>query len=112
MARWHCGIEGCEARFDTVEETIIHQTTEHQRHECKVCGTIVPEGYFAIRHAFEEHTRAEYVRAYDADSSAVRQREKVKEQIESEADLQRVVERLDEAGGRHDGGAEPPGGPS
>jgi DNA repair exonuclease SbcCD ATPase subunit len=96
MALWKCGIAGCEAEFDGVEETIVHQTTEHERHECKVCGTLVPEGYFAIRHALDEHTRAEYVRAYDADSSAVRRREKIKADIEREADLERVVERLDE----------------
>lgn len=98
MTLWTCGIDGCEARFDEVEAAIIHQTTEHERHECQVCGTVVPEGYFAIRHAFDEHTRAEYVRAYDADSDDVRQREKIKEAVESEADLQRVVEELDETG--------------
>lgn len=96
MSRWSCGIDGCETTFDDVESAIIHQTTTHQRHECKVCGTIVPDGYFAIRHAFDEHTRAEYVRAYDADSSAVRERERVKENIESEADLQAVVDELNE----------------
>lgn len=95
MPRWHCGIDGCEDEFETVEETILHQTTEHKRHECKVCGTIVPEGYFAIRHAFEAHTRAEYVRAYDADSTAVRVREEIQEEIETNADLQQVVEQLD-----------------
>jgi hypothetical protein len=96
MSRWTCGIEGCGERFADVESAILHQTTEHERHECKVCGTIVPEGYFAIRHAFDEHTRAEYVRAYDADSTAVREREQIKSDIESEADLQTVVERLNE----------------
>ncbi|WP_129114891.1 DUF7565 family protein [Halegenticoccus tardaugens] len=95
MSRWECGIDGCGARFEDVESAIVHQTNEHARHECKVCGTVVPEGYFAIRHAFDEHTRAEYVRAYDADSSAVRERERVKAEIEAEADLQRVVERVD-----------------
>lgn len=94
MSRWTCGIDGCEASFDDVESTIIHQTTDHQRHECKVCGTIVPDGYFAIRHAFDEHTRAEYVRAYDADSSAVRVREEIKDEIEETADLQSVVSEL------------------
>ena len=94
MSRWKCGIEGCDARFESVEETIVHQTRDHRRHECKVCGTVVPEGYFAIRHAFDEHTRAEYVRAYDADSNAVRVREKVKATVEAEADLQRVVAEL------------------
>ncbi len=94
MSRWTCGIDGCDARFEDVESAILHQTTEHQRHECKVCGTIVPDGYFAMRHAFDEHTRAEYVRAYEADSAAVRRREEIKREIEAEADLQTVVDRL------------------
>ncbi|MFC7204403.1 hypothetical protein ACFQJC_12820 [Haloferax namakaokahaiae] len=98
MSRWKCGIEGCDAKFEDVESTIIHQTVEHERHECKVCGTIVPEGYFAIRHAFDEHTRAEYVRAYEADSTAVRTREDVKGEIEAQADLGNVVEQLRERG--------------
>lgn len=95
MVPWACGIEGCDAVFDGVESLILHQTRDHQRHECKVCGTIVPDGYFAIRHTFDEHTRAEYVRAYEADSGAVRRRETVKREIETEADLQSVVDRLD-----------------
>jgi hypothetical protein len=99
MAGWNCGIAGCEREFDSPEDVIVHQTTEHQRHECKVCGTIVPEGYFAIRHAFDEHTRAEYVRAYDADSSDVRAREAVKEDVEENADLQSVVQQLNADGG-------------
>lgn len=94
MSGWNCGIKGCERAFDGPEGVIVHQTTEHQRHECKVCGTIVPEGYFAIRHAFDEHTRAEYVRAYDAGSGDVRAREAVKEDVEEHADLQSVVQQL------------------
>jgi DNA repair exonuclease SbcCD ATPase subunit len=97
MVPWACGIDGCNAVFEDVESAVLHQTREHQRHECKVCGTIVPDGYFAIRHAFDEHTRAEYVRAYDADSAAVRRREQVKREIETEANLQTVVDRLDES---------------
>ena len=93
--RWTCGIGDCDAAFDDVEAAIVHQTNDHQRHECKVCGTIVPDGYFAIRHAFDEHTRAEFVRAYDAGSAAVRRREEIKGEIEAAADLQRVVEELD-----------------
>lgn len=95
---WKCGIDGCGREFEAVEETIVHQTEDHERHECKVCGTIVPDGFFAIRHAFDEHRRAEFMRAYDADSSDVREREDVKEAIEAEADLQVVVDRLDENG--------------
>ena len=94
MSLWTCGIGGCEERFEDVEAAIIHQTVEHKRHQCTVCGSVVPDGYFAIRHAFEEHSRAEYVRAYDADSSAVRTREDVKRAVEEEADLQAVVEEL------------------
>ncbi|WP_336021810.1 DUF7565 family protein [Halobellus salinisoli] len=94
MSLWKCGIGGCSERFEDVESAIIHQTVEHNRHECTVCGSIVPDGYFAIRHAFEEHSRAEYVRAYDADSTAVRVREDIKAAIEDEADLRAVVEEL------------------
>ena len=96
MVPWTCGIAGCDAVFDDAESAILHQTREHERHECQVCGTVVPDGYFAIRHAFDEHTRAEYGRAYDADSAAVRRRERVKREIEGEADLQSVVDRLDD----------------
>ncbi|HMB51638.1 MAG TPA: hypothetical protein VKM69_13355 [Natronoarchaeum rubrum] len=94
---WGCGIEGCAEVFESVEDVVVHQTNEHERHECKVCGTVVPDGYLAIKHAFEEHTRAEYVRAYGADSEEVRQREEIKDEIEAEADLQEVVDRLNEA---------------
>ena len=95
MSGWHCGIDDCGQLFETVESLIIHQTTEHDKHECQVCGTIIPDGYFAIRHMFDEHTRAEYVRAYDADSTAVRRREKIQREIETNADLNAVVEELD-----------------
>ena len=91
---WECGIEDCGAVYDTPEDAIVHQTNEHERRECKVCGTVVPDGYFAIRHAFSEHTRAEYVRAYGASAQEVRDREEVRDAIEAEADLNAVVERL------------------
>jgi len=96
MPRWTCGIDGCDAAFDDVESAIVHQTNGHQRHECKVCGTIVPDG-FASRSGTRStnNTRAEFVRAYDADSAAVRRREGIKRDIEREADLQRVVDQLD-----------------
>lgn len=97
MTRWACAIGGCDASFEGVEDAVVHQTERHERHECKVCGTVVPDGYFAIRHAFDEHTRAEFVRAYDADSDAVRVREEVKENVESEVDLESVVERINGA---------------
>ena len=54
--------------------------------------------YFAIRHAFDDHSRAEYVRAYDADADAIRRRESVLEAIEAEADIDAVVARIDATG--------------
>jgi hypothetical protein len=98
MSPWKCAVGGCGETFADPEAAIVHQTTDHERVECEVCGAVVPEGYFAIRHAFDEHTRAEYVRAYDADSAAVRERERVKAEIEDEADIGRVVEQLQEVG--------------
>jgi hypothetical protein len=96
MARWKCAIEGDDAAFDRVEDLMVHQAAEHERIKCEVCGTVLPDGYFAIRHAFDEHTRAEYVRAYDASAAEVRRREKVKQAIEDAADLREVVDRLDQ----------------
>ncbi|ESP89908.1 DUF7565 family protein [Candidatus Halobonum tyrrellensis] len=95
MSGWACGIAGCDATFDAVEETVVHQTLDHDGHECRVCGAVVPEGYFAIRHALDEHTRAEFVRAYDADADAVRERERVRAAVEAEADLDAVRARVD-----------------
>ncbi len=95
MSSWRCGIADCDQQFAAVESLIHHQTTEHEKHECQVCGTIVPDGYFAIRHVFDEHTRAEYVRSYDADSAAVRRREQLKADVEAEADLQAVLDELE-----------------
>ena len=100
MARWECAIEGDGATFDRVEDLIVHQATEHDRIECKVCGAVVPDGYFAIRHAFDEHSRAEYVRAYDASAADVRRRENIKEDIEDAADIREAVDRIEGTGSR------------
>lgn len=97
MTHWTCGIDGDNATFERVEDLMTHQAAEHDRIECKVCGTVVPDGYFAIKHAFEEHSRAEYVRAYEASAAEVRRREKIKEEIEDVADIREVVDRLDES---------------
>ena len=91
---WECGIDGCGERFGTPEDLVVHQSSDHERRECKVCGVVVPDGYLAIRHAFSEHTRAEYVRAYGASAQEVRDREEIRDQIEADADLNAVVERL------------------
>ncbi|WP_339102904.1 hypothetical protein [Haloterrigena salinisoli] len=91
---WECGIDGCGAVFEEVESTVVHQATEHERRECKVCGTVVPDGYLAIRHAFTEHSRAEYVRAYGASSEDVRKREELLEEIEDVANMQAIATEL------------------
>ncbi|WP_222918578.1 hypothetical protein [Natrinema sp. SYSU A 869] len=91
---WECGIDGCGAVFEDVESAVVHQATKHQRRECQVCGTVVPDGYLAIRHVFTEHSRAEYVRAYGASSEAVREREELLEEIESEANMQAIATEL------------------
>lgn len=99
MSNWECAIDGCGETFDAIEAAVVHQTNDHQRTECKVCGSVVPNGYFAIRHAFDEHSRAEYVRAYSASATDVRARERVKDAIEDEIDLQKVVDTLDDMSG-------------
>ena len=98
MPCWECAIEGDDTTFDRVEDLIVHQATEHDRIECKVCGAVVPDGYFAIRHAFDDHSRAEYVRAYDASAADVRRRENVKDDIEDAADIREVVDRIEGSG--------------
>jgi hypothetical protein len=80
--------------FEDVESAVLHQATEHERRECKVCGTVVPDGYLAIRHTFTEHSRAEYVRAYGAGSEDVRNREALLEEIEATADMQAIADEL------------------
>jgi hypothetical protein len=99
MARWECAIGGDGETYDRVEDLIVHQATEHEQIECRICGTMLPDGYFAIRHAFDEHSRAEYVRAYDATAAEVRRRENIKELIEDEADMREVIDRLEGGSG-------------
>ncbi|MCL9815324.1 DUF7565 family protein [Natronocalculus amylovorans] len=96
MSQWRCAIGDCNRMFDDGESLVLHQAREHERHQCQVCNTITYDGYIAIRHAFDEHTRAEYVRAYEADSKAVRERERVKEIVEKEVNLRAVFDTLEE----------------
>jgi hypothetical protein len=95
MTRWQCGIAGDEETFNRVEDLVVHQASDHDRVECGVCGALVPDGYLALRHVFADHSRRAYVRAYEADSGAVRRREEIVETVENEADLQEVIDRLE-----------------
>lgn len=95
MSAWACGIVGCGEHFGTAEDLLAHQVSDHGECTCEICGETHPEGFLAIHHAFSEHTRAEYVRAYDASSDDIRLRETVKELIEGEVDLPSLLNRLD-----------------
>ena len=95
MTRWACGIEGDDETFDRVEDLVVHQASEHDRVTCAVCGALVPDGYLAIRHVLEEHSRRAYVREYGASPEAVRRRAEIRETVESEADLEEIVDRLE-----------------
>ena len=98
MPPWQCAVRGCGDQFPDAEAALVHQATAHDHHTCKICETEVPEGFFAIRHVLDEHGRAEYVRAYDADAKAIRERESVKDDIEAEVDIERVLARLEDEG--------------
>lgn len=98
MASWSCGIAGCGGAYGDLEALIRHQAVNHPASECRVCGETVPAGYLAIRHAFDAHSRAEFVRAYDADSDAIREREQLLELIEEEIDVQQLLGQLDAGG--------------
>ena len=94
MSAWSCGILGCGEPFESVEDLLDHQVSDHGQCTCEVCGETHPEGFLAIRHAFSEHTRAEYVRAYDASSDDIRLRERVKELVETQVDVASVLSRI------------------
>jgi hypothetical protein len=95
MARWACGIEGDDETFERVEDLVVHQASDHDRVECAVCGALVPDGYFAIRHVLEDHSRQAYVREFGASPEEARRREDIKETVEDEANLGEVVDRLE-----------------
>jgi len=95
MGGWTCGIEGCDGQFESVDQVVEHQSRDHDPTVCEVCGESVPAGFFAIRHAFTEHTRADYLRAYDADSDDIRVREEALDMVEEAVDLPGLVDALD-----------------
>lgn len=93
-AGWGCGISSCSFVGETVTDLITHQASDHPPHTCKVCQRDVPDGFIAIYHSFEEHGRAEYVRAYDATPEDVRQREQVKTMVERQIDVPALLEKV------------------
>lgn len=95
MTSWTCGIEDCGRHFDDPGRLIRHQTVDHPSCTCEVCGHVLPAGYLAIRHAFEEHTRADYVRAYDADADEIRVREQLLDLVEERVDVPALVNRIE-----------------
>jgi hypothetical protein len=94
MASWTCAIEGCGDQFESVDALIEHQVEDHDPSTCKVCGASIPAGFLAIRHAFESHTRADYLRAYGASSDDIRARERVADRIEEATDVPSLLESL------------------
>lgn len=94
QTEWACGIEPCAFTAPTVRALITHQARDHPPHTCKVCYKTVPNGFFAIYHAFEEHSRAEYVRAYEATAEDIKQRERIKELIDEQVDVPTLLEEL------------------
>jgi len=95
MGEWVCGITECGRDFAQPGPLIRHQAVDHGPVECAVCGESVPAGYFGIRHAFRQHNRAEFVRAYAADSGAVRAREELLDFVESNVDVAAVRAQID-----------------
>ena len=96
MNQWRCGIESCTESFVNVKDLVIHQAIDHRKSECEVCGVEVPAGFFAIKHVFSEHNRADFVRAYDANSDDIRQREQIIELIDNQVDLDSLQKRINE----------------
>ncbi len=95
MTAWTCAITGDPPHeFDRVEDLLVHQATEHDRVECAVCGALVPDGYFALRHMFGEHSGEAYRTAYGLSAGELHQREAIKSRVESEADLQEALTRI------------------
>lgn len=92
---WHCGIGTCSHYGQTVTDLITHQIRDHPSHTCKVCDKDVPDGFLAIYHGFETHSRTEYVRAYGASAEEVRQREQVKQVIEERVDVSALLEEIE-----------------
>jgi hypothetical protein len=91
---WECAIEACGHRTDAANDLLLHQAVDHERVRCAVCGTTIADGFFALYHTFDEHTRTQYLRAYEADAEDISYREAVVEAVRSEADVEAVLAEL------------------
>jgi hypothetical protein len=97
QTHWECDIVGDCPTFTSPEDLIEHQATAHEQIMCEICQTVVPDGFLALAHVFQNHSRAEYVRAYDASAEEVRRREEVYEYLEANADIDAVASRLEDS---------------
>jgi hypothetical protein len=95
MAPWTCDIDDCQQRFSDPTELVIHQSRGHPVHVCGICGKHTPDGYYALQHAIEDHSRTEYMRAYDASAAALRERMETLERLRQLVDFQVVRSALD-----------------
>ena len=92
MGAWGCGIIDCGHSFETARALLIHQHDDHDESTCWICGDTVPAGYFAIKHAFTEHSRAEYVRAYRAEPAEIRKRDEILREVDRTVDIVQLSE--------------------
>jgi len=96
MDGWICSIEDCEDAFDRLEGLLVHQLRSHDHITCKICSEPMPDGYPALEHVVDDHTRAEYVRAYAAGPDDIRIREEIVDYIATNADFDEIDTRLSE----------------
>ena len=98
MAPWICGIGDCQQRFSDPTELVIHQAQGHPPHVCGICGKQTADGYYALQHAMEDHSRTEYMRAYRASAASLRLRVEMLEQLTDAVNFQAVRSALDTDG--------------
>lgn len=94
MTAWRCRIHQCNYMSSTVSDLIHHQITDHEPFQCEICGVHTPAGALAILHVFEEHTRAEFLRAYSGDADDIRVRENVKSALLADSNRITLEENL------------------
>ena len=98
MAPWICNIDDCQQRFSDPTALVIHQAQGHPPHTCEICGKHTADGYYALQHAMEDHSRTEYMRAYRASATALRARVEMLEQLRDAVNFRAVRSALDTDG--------------